>query len=117
MDMALVVFGAALVLILALPLIVASGSAYVWRKQLSRPWWYWLAATVVLYGVYALSMTWFPPVGGISISAADTTHPASHEPVLWMVLAPFRQGFTEFIIGAVPTVAALVWLFRRVAER
>jgi hypothetical protein len=51
MDMALVGFGAVLVLILALPLIVAGRSAYVWRKRLSRPWWYGMTATAVLYGV------------------------------------------------------------------
>ncbi len=38
MDVALVGFGAILLLILALPLIVAGGTAYLWRKRLSRPW-------------------------------------------------------------------------------
>jgi hypothetical protein len=69
---------------------------------------------VVLYGVYALAMTWFSPVGGIAISMADAKHPATHGSPWWMVLEPLRQGLTAFVIGALPTVAVLVWLFLRV---
>jgi hypothetical protein len=116
MDMALVGFGAVFVMILALPLIVAGGSAYAWRKQLSRPWWYGLTATIVLYGVYAVAMTWYSPIGGIEISMVDAKHPASHESAWWMVLEPFRRGLTAFVIGAVPIVAVLVWLFRKPKE-
>jgi cytochrome bd-type quinol oxidase subunit 2 len=111
--MALVGFGAMLMLVLALPVIVAGGTAYLWRKRLSRPWWFWLTATVVLYGVYSLAMTWYPPVGGIEISMADAKHPATHESLWWMVLEPFRQGLSAFVIGAVPTAAVLVRLFRK----
>jgi hypothetical protein len=95
MDMALVGLGAVLVLILALPLIVAGGSAYVWRARLSQPWWYCLTATVVLYGVYALAMTWYPPIISIAISRADGAHPASHELLWWWpALAP--RGPAQF---------------------
>jgi hypothetical protein len=113
MDVSMIGLVAMFVLVLALPVTLSSGSAYLWRKRLSRPWWYWLTATVVLYGVYSLAMTWYPPVGGIAISMADAKHPATHESLWWMVFEPFHQGLAAFAIGAVPTVAVLVWLFRR----
>jgi hypothetical protein len=117
MDLGIALLGAMIVLILGLPLIVAAGSAYYWRRRLSRPWWYCLTATVALYWVYAMAMTWYPPIVSIAISQADTAHPASHELLWWWpALAPLGPGLTAFIIGAVPTVALLARLFRRVEQ-
>jgi hypothetical protein len=113
MNLSIFCFVATFALVLALPVILSSGSAYWCRKRLSRPWWYWLAATMVLYGVYAMAMTWYLPVGGVAISMADAKHPATHESLWWMALEPFRQALTAFVIGAVPTVAVLVRLFRQ----
>jgi hypothetical protein len=111
-DLGLIGLIVMFVVVFTLPLILSSGAAYLAWRRVSRPWWYWVTATVALYGVYAVALYCLPPNGGISILGADARHPPSHVYPVLVLAAMIQKPLIIFTVVAFPALWGLTRMFR-----
>ena len=99
--------------LLALPLLVAVGSALVTWNALSSPWKFMLSATATLYVVYgAVLYLLGPATAGYELHVSQPGEQRIDEP-LFVFVQPFYTALLVFALLALPTLLLLRRTFKR----
>jgi hypothetical protein len=108
---------AQLAFLLLLPMLVATGCAVVWRKQLDHPLVFFVVACVVLYALYMLLAVFFPPSASSSapIWRAEAGVP-TRSSIANSFLGERWKLLAAFAVLAVPAMWGLLHWFSRASD-
>jgi hypothetical protein len=102
-----------LLFLTSFPLVLACVAAYLTWKALSRPVVFLVAATAILYVLYAALM-WLLDPGpvGYTVSVRQPGEAPSAEP--WFLLLPtYKIPLVAFTAAAIPVLAMLLRAFKK----
>jgi hypothetical protein len=106
-------FLAAGMLILFFPIILAAAVAYVGWHRISRPWWFLLSATIILFGIYVIVTDYCRVPLVATLPAGKDGNSNSSDWSNLYALLPLWKPLSLLMIVSVPVLAALLRLFRR----
>jgi hypothetical protein len=101
--------------IIFFPAVMALGSAYFGRVGVSRPWLFFLVATVILYVIYVATFYAVAETlsGWFAISRPDPASPARVRSLTPNLLIFYAKPLLVFIAVAAPTLFGLNRFFHR----
>ena len=102
-----------LIFLLTFPLLLSIGAAYLTWNALSGPWKFLILSTVSLYLLYVVSFYFLAPQSvGFTLVAVEPGQINQGEP-LFAYLEPYYKSLAVFAIASIPTIIALLKLFKR----
>jgi hypothetical protein len=99
------IFVCALWVSIFLPVLQVSGFWYLWRDDISSPWWFGSIGIVAMYIIMAVCVT--SAFSDIGITGASSNEPK-------VMFDPITVRYIGLILAGAITGAALLWVLRKI---